>query len=144
MSNEKSEVSLLTTRYSFLTSNIMPTIPTTSMETNFMPQAEKVAAIIAITQLIKFYGVPSKYLPLFAIIIGVILEYSDNPTAQGILDGIILGAMTTGSYGVIKNAATYALDPKDKKEITIDAEGMNLFQLKNDIEKLEHDDYRGV
>jgi len=74
-----------------------------------MYKPEKIAAIVAIVQIFKYYGTPSRLLPIFAIIIGAVLEHSENPTPQGILDGVILGALTTGSYGVIKSSAQSVL-----------------------------------
>lgn len=68
-----------------------------------MGKAEKIIAIIAIVQLCKYYGVPSKLLPIFALIVGAILEFSDNPTGNGVLDGILLGAVTAGSFGLVKS-----------------------------------------
>ncbi len=70
-----------------------------------MSKPEKIAAIVAIVQLFKYYGTPHKLLPVFAVLMGVALEYSDNPSSQGILDGLVMGAMTTGSYGVLKGAS---------------------------------------
>lgn len=105
----------------------MPIIPTTPITDT--AYAEKITAIVAITQLCKYYGTPSKYLPLVAIITGILLEYSENPTADGILRGIIIGATTTGGFGVIKNAAVYTLEPKTKK-IT-----QNIFELEPDEDR---------
>jgi hypothetical protein len=82
-----------------------------------MDKAEKIAAIVAVVQIFKYYGVPHKLLPIFAIILGALFEYSDNPTAQSILDGIVLGAMTTGSYGVLKGAAQSVLKIPKKDSI---------------------------
>lgn len=94
-----------------------------------MDKAEKIAAIVAITQIIKYYGVPSKFLPVFAILLGAILEYSDVQNAQGVLNGMVLGAMTTGSYGVLKGSAQSVLKiPKKDDMVSID--------------DLEADDYR--
>ncbi len=106
----------------------MPTIPT---NINEMAYAEKITAIVAITQLFKYYGAPSKWCPVIAIVLGILFEYSENPTAKGILNGVVIGAMTTGGYGLAKNAAIYTMEPKSKK-IT-----QNIFEL-------EHDEDRGV
>lgn len=70
-----------------------------------MNKAEKIAAIVAIVEIFKYYGTPHKVLPIFAILIAMVLEYADNPTPQGIIDGLINGAIATGSYGIIKNSA---------------------------------------
>ncbi len=93
-----------------------------------MNKPETIASIAAITQVFKYYGVPSKFCPIVAIGFGAAFGYADNPTAQGIIDGVVLGAMTTGGYGVIKGAAQSVLRlPK-----------------KTPIDTLEPDDYRGV
>ncbi|MBU1017744.1 hypothetical protein KKA33_01815 [Patescibacteria group bacterium] len=91
-------------------------------------KAEKIAAIIAITQVFKYYGVPSKFCPIVAMGFGAAFGYADNPTAQGIIDGVVLGAMTTGSYGVLKGSARAVLKPLQKTPVDI----------------LEPDDDRGV
>lgn len=81
-----------------------------------MTNPEKVAAVLAITQLFKYYGLRSKHCPLVAIAVGVLLEYSDNPTSDGVLRGVILGATVTGSYGVVKGSAQSVMEPfKPKK-----------------------------
>jgi hypothetical protein len=74
-----------------------------------MDKAERVAAIAAITQIFKYYGAPSKWCPMIAIALGAIMEYSENPTAKGILDGAIVGAMVTGAYGMLKGAGQTVL-----------------------------------
>lgn len=70
-----------------------------------MDKAERIAAIAAITQIFKYYGAPSNWCPMIAIALGALMEYADNPMPKAILDGAILGAMVTGSYGLLKNAA---------------------------------------
>ena len=78
---------------------------------------ETIAAIVAITQVFKYYGVPSKFCPIVAIGFGAAFGYADNPTSQGIIDGVILGAMTTGSYGVLKGSAQAVLKPLKKEPV---------------------------
>ena len=93
-----------------------------------MNKPETIAAIVAITQVFKYYGVPSKFCPALAILLGAAFGYSENQTVQGIIDGVILGAITTGSYGVIKGA------------------GQSVLRLpkKEPADNLEHDDDRCV
>jgi len=91
-------------------------------------KAEKIAAIVAITQVFKYYGVPSNFCPIIAMGFGAAFGYADNPTAQGIIDGVVLGAMTTGGYGVVKNSAQSILRISEKTS----------------TEALEPDDDRGV
>jgi len=75
----------------------------------FMDKAQKIAAIAAITQVFKYYGAPSKWCPMIAIALGAILEYGERPNANGLLDGILLGAVVTGSYGMVKGAGQTVL-----------------------------------
>ena len=93
-----------------------------------MHKAERIAAIAAITQVFKYYGAPSKWCPLIAIALGAILEYGERPDANGILDGILLGAIVTGSYGMVKGAGQMTLGRSQAKDLSI----------------LEADDDRGV
>jgi hypothetical protein len=85
-----------------------------------MSKPEKIAAIVAIVQIFKYYGTPHNLLPVFAIIVGAILEHSENPTPQGILDGIITGALTTGSYGVIKGSYKAIANKQNSKKVAED------------------------
>jgi hypothetical protein len=94
-----------------------------------MNKAEKAAAIAAITQLFKFYGTPSKWCPLVAVAIGAALEYADQPNAHGLISGVLLGAVVTGSFGMIKGAAQMTVA---KPEIP------------SSLSSLEPDDDRGV
>ena len=89
----------------------------------------KIAAIVGITEAIKQYGIPSKFCPTVAIIIGAIIGYAESPNADGILKGIIWGAFTTGGYAVVKRAGVSVLSPLKKKTNT---------------NNLEPDDFRGV
>ena len=92
-----------------------------------MDEAQKIAAIVGITEAIKQYGVPSKYCPTIAIAVGAMLSYVDKPNAQGILEGIVWGASITGGYAVIKRSGqgvlgtsktpTDALEPDDDRGV---------------------------
>lgn len=99
-----------------------------------MNRAEKIAAIVGITEAIKQMGVPSKFCPAIAIIVGAIFGYAENQTSQGILDGVILGATVTGSYAVVKKSSVAILE-SDKPAA---------MPMVNDAAFLEHDDDRGV
>ncbi len=90
----------------------------------------KIAAIVGITEAIKQYGIPSKFCPTVAIIIGAIIGYAESPNADGILKGIIWGAFTTGGYAVVKRAGGSVLSTLKKKT--------------TDTNNLEPDDFRGV
>lgn len=74
-----------------------------------MEKAEKIAAIVAITHIFKYYGMPSKFCPVIAILLGAVLQYTDNPTANGIIEGVVLGSVATGGYGVVKGSAQTVL-----------------------------------
>ena len=92
-----------------------------------MNLAEKVITIIALTQLFKFFGAPSVTLPFIAMIMGGLVGFLGKPNISGVLEGIFLGAVCTGTYGVIKNAAKSLLNRTKK----------------NPNEDLEADDDRG-
>ena len=93
-----------------------------------MNLAEKVIAIIALTQIFKFFGTPSSVLPFISMIMGAAVGFLGKPNINGILEGIFLGAVCTGGYGIIKNAAE-SLFSRTKK---------------NPYSDLEADDDRGV
>jgi len=93
-----------------------------------MEMNEKIIAIVGITEAIKQYGVPSEFCPSIAIIVGALFGYAEKPDAQGILEGVVLGATVTGGYAVTKRAGKGVLTPFAKK----------------DYSNLEADDYRGV
>lgn len=98
-----------------------------------MNRAEKIAAIVGITEAIKQMGVPSRFCPAIAIIVGALFGYVENQTAQGILDGVILGATVTGSYAVVKKSSVAVLNSEKPSVVSV-----------NDPTFLEHDDDRGV
>lgn len=82
-----------------------------------MNKPETIASIVAITQVFKYYGVPSNFCPIIAMGFGAAFGYADNPTAQGIIDGVVLGAMTTGGYGVVKGSAQSILKIPEKTSV---------------------------
>ncbi len=94
----------------------------------------KIAAIVGITEAIKQYGIPSKFCPTVAIIIGAIIGYAESPNADGILKGIIWGAFTTGGYAVVKRSGRSVISTFTKKTDTSNSNTNNL----------EPDDFRGV
>ena len=103
-----------------------------------MDKAERIAAIAAITQIFKYYGAPSNWCPMIAIALGALMEYADNPTARGILDGVVMGAMVTGSYGLLKNAATSLGSNGGTAQATVAKPPAQNFSL------MEAEDDRGV
>ncbi len=82
-----------------------------------MDKTEIVAAIVAITQVFKYYGVPSNFCPMIAIGLGALFQYINNPTVNGILEGIVIGATVTGGYGLLKGSAQSVLK-QPKKDVT--------------------------
>ncbi len=98
-----------------------------------METSEKIIAIVGLTEAIKQYGIPSKFCPTLAILIGGLLGYAEQPDSKGILEGILLGATVTGGYAVTKRAGQSMVTPFSQKD----------GNLRNPPEG-EHDDYRGV
>jgi uncharacterized membrane protein len=70
-----------------------------------MDKAEKIAGLVAITELFKQYGVLGRFCPLVTLVLGALLGYLEDPSTQGIVDGVLLGAVATGGYAVVKNSA---------------------------------------
>lgn len=94
-----------------------------------MNKAEKIAAILAITQVFKYYGAPSAFCPVIAMALGAVLQYVEHPTANGVIEGVIIGAVATGGFGSVKGAAQFFTNPTAKTPAT---------------DSLEADDDRGV
>ena len=97
-----------------------------------MNKTDRIAIIVGLTEAIKQYGVPSKFCPTIAILIGALLGYLENPTLNGVIYGVTLGATVTGGYAVVKRAGT-AVASSTPKPSDVDPETA-----------MEHDDYRGV
>jgi len=93
-----------------------------------MNLAEKIIAIIGITQIFKFYGSPSKLLPVVAMGLGAMFQYIEYPAINGILEGIILGSAVSGGFYIVKSV------------------GKSVFRIheKDPFSELEADDDRGV
>ena len=75
------------------------------------------AIVIGFTQVAKQYGVPSKWLPILAIVIAVALTTGiayNNGTdlVGGVLSGLVLGLTSTGLYGAGKNIVNAKSDAK--------------------------------
>lgn len=101
------------------------------METN-----EKIIAIVGLTEAIKQYGIPSQFCATVAIIIGAIIGYIENPTSQGIFEGVVLGATVTGGYAITKKTGKSILSPFNTKK--------SFNPVITDYSRLEPDDDRGV
>ena len=93
-----------------------------------MNLAEKIIAIIGITQIFKFYGAPSVLLPIVAMGLGAMFQYIEYPAVNGILEGFILGASVSGGFYIVKSV------------------GKSVFGRgkKDPFSELEADDDRGV
>ena len=114
----------------------MPSIPTAES----MPIAQKTAAIVAITQLFKYYGAPSKFCPAIAIGLGILFEYSENPTSKGVITGVILGATVTGGYGLIKRTGQCIVPMQNSHHKKPEPVKMHIPSI--NTQNLEHDDDR--
>ena len=60
---------------------------------------------IAITELVKQYGIPSKYASLLCVIlsIGLSILVSPKDIVTALIDGLVAGLVATGLYGATKN-----------------------------------------
>lgn len=94
-----------------------------------MTDAQKIAAIVGITEAIKQYGLPSKFAPTVAIIIGAAIGYSEKQDIQGVIEGVLWGASVTGGYAVVKRSGSGIISPLKRR---------------SDADNLEPDDYRGI
>lgn len=119
-----------------------------------MITTEKIIAILAVVQISKYYGAPRLFLPILAMMVGAILEFSDDPTGQGVLNGIVVGAITTGVYGVVKDLLPpYGGKSQTSKPQNIQTKSTkcqtsniqtNTYDKKIDLADLEPDDDRRV
>lgn len=94
-----------------------------------MDRNEKVIAIAGITEAIKQYGVPAQFCPTIAIIIGGLIGFAEKNSSEGILEGVMLGAIVTGGYSLTKRVGSEIIKPLNKQP---------------DYVRLEADDDRGV
>lgn len=64
-----------------------------------------VVVIIAICEAVKVAGVPSRFIPLVSVILGVAgAWYFDNLNFLSTISGVILGLSTTGGYSLVKTS----------------------------------------
>lgn len=62
-----------------------------------------VVVVISICESIKAIGVPSRYIPLISVILGILGSWTfDHINFLTTLTGVILGLATTGGYRLIK------------------------------------------
>ena len=61
--------------------------------------ASGIPIVIGLTEVIKKFGVPSRFLPLVAIAFGILFAIVLlGPTPEGILQGIMIGLAGSGLY----------------------------------------------
>lgn len=84
-----------------------------------MSDAEIGGVIVGLTEVIKNLGIPSKYCPAIAVLLGVGLAVYDGYT-QGqtdyvamVIRGVVLGATTTGLYAATGNMVGKASSPSN-------------------------------
>lgn len=62
-----------------------------------------VPVIIGLTQVVKLAGLPSRYAPLFAVLLGVCISTAVSPvTGMNVLLGIVYGLTASGLYSGTK------------------------------------------
>lgn len=68
-----------------------------------------IALLIAgLTQVAKMSGLPSKFLPAFAVVLGAGLGYVSTWTFYGATNGVMAGLVTTGLVNRLDAVATKA------------------------------------
>lgn len=78
-----------------------------------MEDAQVMAAVVAITQYVKGFGISSKYLPLVAILVGGLIglalsQQNGETHSMGILRGVGIAAVATGLVGTAGDLAKKA------------------------------------
>lgn len=63
-----------------------------------------IPAITGLVQAFKNAGIPSKYAPFVAVVLGVLFSLPENPTVEGALIGILMGLSSVGLYDLPKMA----------------------------------------
>jgi len=72
-------------------------------------EAELGAAVLGLTEIVKNFGLPRKWVPVFAIALGVAISMIDayrsgaNDWFVAVVRGIVVGATTTGLYAAGKS-----------------------------------------
>jgi hypothetical protein len=62
--------------------------------------------VIAIVEIFSRAGVPSKYLPIFSIVLGLLLGVfyvAPGNLSQAIISGVVIGLSAVGTYSGVKN-----------------------------------------
>jgi len=63
---------------------------------------EQILIILGLTEVAKQYGLPSKFAPVFSILLAMALEYTQLPTSEGVVRGFLMGGTLAGLYQLIK------------------------------------------
>jgi uncharacterized membrane protein len=77
-----------------------------------MNEAEISAVVLGVTELVKKYGLPSKFCPLVALFLSVgisiteMLNSGEIDYYSTIMRGILVGVATTGSYAAVDRLVT--------------------------------------
>ncbi|MCF7846782.1 MAG: holin [Candidatus Gracilibacteria bacterium] len=72
-----------------------------------MTEVELSALVVGITEIVKKFGLPSRWCPVFAVVLGLILSCGDTwyhgeaNWYHAILRGILVGVATTGTYAAV-------------------------------------------
>ncbi len=89
-----------------------------------MNEAEISAVVLGVTELIKKYGLPSKFSPLVALILSVGISIMEMLNAGGtdyystIMRGILIGIATTGSYAAVDRLVTKSTPNENNSQET--------------------------
>lgn len=72
-----------------------------------------IALITGLVQAVKLAGVNTKYAPLIAVALGIIVGLILNFSVMGGLAGIVYGLSSSGLYSVIKITAAETIKPTE-------------------------------
>lgn len=84
----------------------------------FVDEAILIAVIVGISQLAKELGVKDKFIPILAILLGIIggtLYLYTGDIKSGVMSGIIMGLSSVGLYSGGKNIIELTLNTKNNE-----------------------------
>lgn len=77
----------------------------TEVQTAFTVIGALVVVIVAICEAMKIAGVPSRFIPLLSVALGIAGAWTfDNVNFLSTFAGIVLGLTTTGGYRLVKTS----------------------------------------
>lgn len=85
----------------------------------FVDEAILIAVIVGISQLAKELGVKDKFIPILAILLGIIggtLYLYTGDIKSGVMSGIIMGLSSVGLYSGSKNIIELTFNSKNKED----------------------------